>query len=226
MLGTLDGYEYQAHKLAYQGPFGVGYLVMDFDVQNYHGQSEIDKLKALQKSQHESMLQNENRFVALARKSIEHYLGLRDDIMDDSLTPEMLETRAGTFVSLKKHGALRGCIGTIGPTEDNVALEIVANAIKAGFEDPRFPPLESSELDQLKISVDVLMQPEKVASKSDLDPEKYGVIVSQGYKRGLLLPHLDGIDTVEEQLRIACHKGSIDQNKPYDIERFEVVRYE
>ncbi|MBN2793860.1 MAG: AmmeMemoRadiSam system protein A [Clostridia bacterium] len=226
MLGTLDGYQYEATKYAYEGPFGVGYLVMGFENLSFTEKSHVSALKKHQVTQHEMDIKNENRFVALARRSIENFLGLRDEVMDDTLTPEMLETRAGVFVSLKKNGALRGCIGTIGPTEENIALEIVANAIKAGFEDPRFPPLEVEELNQLKISVDVLMQPEKVNSKSELDPHKYGVIVSSGYKRGLLLPHLDGIDTVEEQLRIACHKGSIDEKSSYQIERFEVVRYE
>lgn len=227
MLGTLDGFDYKPVHYAYEGPFGVGYLVMGFeDLSKDTNRLYLDKITSKQLDANERKRVKESRFVALARRSIEHYLGLREDVMDDSLTPEMLDTRAGVFVSLKKHGALRGCIGTIGPTEDNIALEIVANAVKAGFQDPRFPELEKDEMDELTITVDVLMKPEKIESVDLLDVKKYGVIVSAGYKRGLLLPNLEGIDTVDEQIRIACQKGSITEADDFELERFEVVRYE
>lgn len=226
MLGSLDGYDFTSKTYGYDGPFGVGYLAMGFEylikdesrlfTNQINNQYNLDKTVKLSKESH---------FVKLARRSIEKYLGMIDDIMYDELPAEMFEAKAGTFVSLKKHGALRGCIGTIGPTEDNVALEIVANAVKAAFEDPRFPLVESDELDDITITVDVLLQPEPVKHLSELDTKVYGVIVSSDYKRGLLLPNLEGVDTVEEQIRIACQKGSISEDEDYQIEKFEVIRY-
>ena len=112
-------------------------------------------------------------------------------------------------MSLHKDGRLRGCIGTIAPTEETLAREIVQNAISAGTRDPRFPPVQAEELDRLEYSVDVLGRPEPVNSLDQLDPKTYGVIVSYGRKRGLLLPDLDGVDTVEEQVSIARRKGGI-----------------
>lgn len=224
MLGTLDSLEYEVTKYAYSGPFGVGYLVMGFESKNAK-QSDIEWLKKKKHAIQIAKRDHEHAFVQLARRAIENYLDLRNDVIHDDLPKESFETKAGTFVSIKSHGALRGCIGTIGPTEDNLVLEIVSNAIKAGFEDPRFPPLLEEELDEITISVDVLMTPEKIDSIELLDPSKYGVIVSTDYKRGLLLPNLEGIETIEEQVRIALQKGSISDEENYNLERFEVVRY-
>lgn len=226
MLGTLDGYDYQSTVYGYDGPFGVGYLAMGFEslvVSESRKYSQVieEKYHQTQKMK----VSNESHFVKLARRAIEQYLGIREEIMFSDLPAEVFEARAGTFVSLKIHGALRGCIGTVGPTEENVALEIVANAVKAAFEDPRFPELTSDELKDLEITVDVLLEPEKVVSKDELDVQKYGVIVTSDYKRGVLLPRIESIETVDEQIRIALQKGSITSEEPYEIERFEVVRY-
>jgi AmmeMemoRadiSam system protein A len=137
----------------------------------------------------------------------------------------MMEERAGVFVSLKKHGQLRGCIGTIGPTCPCIADEIIQNAISAGTKDPRFNPIKENELDDIVYSVDVLGKPEPVDDISQLDVIRYGVIVSYGYKRGLLLPNLEGVDTVEQQIDIARQKAGIGRDEPYTLERFEVVRH-
>ena len=131
---------------------------------------------------------------------------------------------AGTFVSLKKHGQLRGCIGTISPAYGSLAEEIAGNAGSAASQDPRFLPVETHELGDLVYSVDVLGQAEP-ANRVQPDPKRYGVIVSQGSRRGLLLPDLEGVDTVEEQLQIACQKAGIRPDESYAIERFEVIRY-
>ena len=133
--------------------------------------------------------------------------------------------RRGAFVSLHAHGQLRGCIGTTGPTTANVALEIVQNAISACSRDPRFHPVSVEELETLEYSVDVLGQPEPISSPAELDVKKYGVIVSSGGRRGLLLPDLDGVDTVEQQIDIARQKGGISSRERYTLERFEVVRH-
>lgn len=227
MLGTLDGYDYDVNKHSYEGPFGVGYLVMGFTNVSRDDDRESVKDISLLKSKLELKKRgNESNYVKLARRAIENYLSESDSpILDDTMPSEMFEARAGVFVSLKKHGALRGCIGTIGPTQDNIALEVISNAVKAAFEDPRFPEVESEELDDLTITVDVLLQPMVIEDIKLLDVKKYGIIVSTEYKRGLLLPNLEGIDTVEEQIRIAKHKGSIGEDESYTLERFEVVRY-
>ena len=138
----------------------------------------------------------------------------------------LLAERAGAFVSIKKMGALRGCIGTITPVRDNLAGEIADNAISACSRDPRFDPVKPYELDDLTVSVDVLSAPEPVDSAGQLDAARYGVIVTKGFRRGLLLPNLEGVDTVEAQINIALSKAGIGPSERYTVERFEVVRYE
>ncbi len=132
---------------------------------------------------------------------------------------------AGCFVSLHRRGALRGCIGTIQPTKESVSSEIIRNAVSACSEDPRFDPVRADELDDLEISVDVLDAPEKVDSPEELDPKRFGVIVTSGVRRGLLLPDLEGVENVEDQLGIACRKAGIRPDERYSIERFTVTRY-
>lgn len=135
----------------------------------------------------------------------------------------MREVKRGVFVSLKKCGELRGCIGTIFPVTNSVAEEIIRNAIEAGVNDPRFYRVEEHELMDIDISVDVLTEPEE-ADKEDLDPRKYGVIVKDNGKTGLLLPDLQGVNTIEEQLSIALQKAGI-TSEEYTIEKFEVIRH-
>ena len=166
--------------------------------------------------------------VELARKAIEAYVRERRVIEPpDELTLEMRQ-RAGTFVSLHGPGGeLRGCIGTIEPTQDNVAREVIQNAISAATRDPRFPPVRPDELDGLDVKVDVLTPPEPVESLDELDPKRYGVIVESAtdWRRGLLLPDLEGVDTVEYQVDIARRKAFIGPNEPVELYRFEVKRY-
>ncbi|GBD95172.1 hypothetical protein BMS3Abin06_00035 [bacterium BMS3Abin06] len=163
--------------------------------------------------------------VKLAKETVEQYI-LNGKIIKPPAepAPEMTE-KAGVFVSIKKKGELRGCIGTFQPTAENVASEIIQNAISAATQDPRFAPVNSSELDDLEYSVDVLTKPERVGSKKDLDPERYGVIVKSGVRRGLLLPDLEGVNTVDEQVGIACMKAGIDSDENIELYRFEVKRY-
>jgi AmmeMemoRadiSam system protein A len=137
-----------------------------------------------------------------------------------------MDGRAGVFVSLKKNGQLRGCIGTFEPCQENIASEIIHNAVAAGVNDPRFWPVELDEIPELDFSVDVLTPPEPVRSRDELDPKRYGVIVNNGRRTGLLLPDLDGVDTVDEQLSIACQKAGIAPDEPIHIFRFEVNRYD
>jgi AmmeMemoRadiSam system protein A len=163
--------------------------------------------------------------VELAKKAIEGYIKTGKTLSPpDALTPEM-EEKAGVFVSLKKDGELRGCIGTFMPCCANVAEEIIRNAISAATQDPRFHPVEKGELPDLNYSVDILSPPEKIDHIRELDPQKYGVIIVKGGRKGLLLPALEGVKTSEEQVRIAKMKGGIGLDEEADIYRFEVRRY-
>ena len=172
------------------------------------------------------MMEKEHHpLVELARNTIENYVRTGKAVTPPrELTPEMKQ-KAGAFVSLHKHGALRGCIGTIEPTSPDVASEVIRNAISAATRDPRFPPVQASELDELEISVDVLLPPEPIESIDELDPERYGVIVQSGWRRGLLLPDLEGVDTAEYQVAIARRKAGIHPSEPVQLYRFEVIRY-
>jgi AmmeMemoRadiSam system protein A len=172
-------------------------------------------------------IKNEDAYVRLARLSLETYVKSgKYAKLPDNLPEEMIKNRAGVFVSLKKYGQLRGCIGTISPVTGSVADEIVRNAVSAGLEDPRFPPVSEEELDDLVYSVDVLSEAEPIDSMDDLDVKRYGVIVSSGRKRGLLLPNLEGIDTVQKQVAIARRKAGILDNEEIKLERFEVIRHD
>lgn len=165
-------------------------------------------------------------YTRLARLTIEEYLKNRRIIDIPPDTPEeLLTNRAGVFVTLHKHSKLRGCIGTFIPTQENIAKEIIRNAISAAAEDPRFPPVSPFELDEIEISVDVLSEPEEVEDTIYLDPKKYGIIVESGFKRGLLLPDIEGVNTVEEQLEIAKRKAGIYPGEPIKLYRFTVKRY-
>lgn len=165
-------------------------------------------------------------YVDLAKRAIQEYVHHRKVLLPQKeLSPEM-QRRAGVFVCLKKHGQLRGCIGTFLPCTDNIHLEIIKNAICAAREDPRFNPVQTDELEDIQYSVDVLSEPEKTDDTSELDPKKYGIIVVKDYNKGLLLPDLEGVNTVQEQLRIAKMKGGIDPaDDDVKIYKFTVERY-
>ncbi len=162
----------------------------------------------------------------LARLTIEEYIrnGRMIDVPDD-IPSELIENRAGVFVTLHKYGNLRGCIGTFIPTQKNIAEEIIRNAIAAATEDPRFPPVTEDELPELEISVDVLSEPEEVEDIEELDPKKYGIIVESGFKRGLLLPDIESVDTVDEQIEITKRKAGIYPGEPIKIYKFTVTRH-
>lgn len=168
-------------------------------------------------------------YVQLAKHTIDAYVreGRIYRPADGELTEEMRSSQAGAFVSIHEDGELRGCIGTIGPTRDTLAEEIISNAIAASTRDPRFPAIRERELDRLVISVDILGEAEPVAGEAELDVKRYGVIVEKGYRRGLLLPDLEGVDSVEEQVAIAKRKAGIREDEiGVRLYRFEVIRHE
>ncbi|WP_029320937.1 AmmeMemoRadiSam system protein A [Butyrivibrio sp. AE3004] len=234
MAGALDGLSVKANALVHEATFGVGYGICSFEVggpdENRHflDQWRKEKLSELRRRQ-----EDEDPYVQLARFSLESYVtaGKTFHVKDlkgtdfENLPEEMLKQSAGAFVSIHKNGALRGCIGTILPTCDCVAEEILQNAISAGTNDPRFPMITADELQWLEISVDVLDKPEPISSPDELDVKRYGVIVTSGHKRGLLLPNLDGVDSVIQQINIACQKAGIPKGEEISLERFEVVRH-
>ena len=168
-------------------------------------------------------------YVQLARNTIDFYIKKKQvyEPQPEELTEEMRSAQAGAFVSIHKDGDLRGCIGTIAPTRETLAEEIVSNAISASTRDPRFPAVRESELAYLEISVDVLGEPEPISSEAELDVKRYGVIVEKGYRRGLLLPDLEGVDTVAYQVYIAKMKAGIGADeRGVKLYRFEVIRHE
>ncbi|MGI6367358.1 MAG: AmmeMemoRadiSam system protein A [Anaerolineae bacterium] len=171
------------------------------------------------------MTSDEHPLVALARSAITLYIRESRVLPATGDLRELGEIKAGAFVSLHRNEQLRGCIGTISNVYGNLEREVIHNAISAATRDPRFMPLQASELDDLAISVDVLGQPERVAGLEDLDPRQYGVIVERGNRRGLLLPDLEGVDTAQQQVEIALRKAGIGAYQSYTLSRFRVDRY-
>ena len=163
--------------------------------------------------------------VKLAKDTVDTYITTGEIIEPPEILTSEMENKAGVFVSIHKKGALRGCIGTFEPSEENVAREIIINAISSATRDPRFSSIDPEELDLLDYSVDVLTEPEPVEDEDQLDPRKYGVIVESGYHRGLLLPDLEGVNTVEQQIEICRQKAGIPSSSPVNLYRFEVRRY-
>jgi len=167
-----------------------------------------------------------NPYVELARKALETYIINRQVIIPASDLPDdMIKRKAGVFVVIKKNNQFRGCIGTMQPTRENIALEIIQNAISAGTRDPRFYPVSKDELADLVYFVDVIKQYEQVESLEELDVKKYGLAVMTEYKVGLILPDIEGIETPEHQLYIALGKAGIEPSENYRIYRFTVTRY-
>lgn len=227
MAGCFDGAAVGAKALSHEGPFGVGYGVCLFTPQ---GPDENRRFLALERQKESAWLArkkaSEDIYVRLARLAVETYVtkGVCASL-PDRLPAEMTGRRAGVFVSLHENGQLRGCIGTTGATTGSVAAEILQNGVSACAEDPRFSPVQKDELPALEYSVDVLGDAEGIASAAQLDVKRYGVIVSNGGRRGLLLPDLEGVDTPQEQIAIAKRKANIGPNEAVRLQRFEVVRH-
>lgn len=226
MAGTFDGIAVEATQLSHEDITGVGYGICTFHPTG----KDLSRcfLSSLNGPVQDTEVQSESSdpYVKLARASLESYI-LRRQVLKvpDDLPQELTSRRAGAFVSIHEHGQLRGCIGTIAPTQGCLAEEIIRNAISASTRDPRFRPIGKDELPFLEISVDVLGDAEDIESEAELDVKRYGVIVSKGLRRGLLLPDLEGVDSVEQQIRIAKQKAGIAPSEKVSLQRFEVVRH-
>lgn len=227
LAGALDRRQVKAELLSYEGPFGVGYGVAFFWPDAKDAARAIGEQLALREQAELARCRaNEDAWVRLARHSLETYVKTKSyAVLPQDLPQEILAGHAGAFVSIHKDGALRGCIGTILPVRENLAEEILYNAVSAGTCDPRFTAVRPEELPQLVYKVDVLTEPEPIASPEQLDVKQYGVIVQCGERRGLLLPDLDGVDTVEQQIAIARRKGNIGADEKCQLWRFAVKRH-
>lgn len=223
LCGAFDKTKLESKLYSYEAPFGIGYLVAEFSPAGKTSESAFS-------ASHKTVVrEGENPYVTIARATLEACIRQKalptpEDFAKFKNETGLFEDRAGVFVSLKKHGELRGCIGTTAPTAENVAAEIIRNAVSAGTRDPRFEPVAENELDFIDYSVDVL-SPAEPADPSQLDPKRYGVIVKNGGRSGLLLPDLEGVDTAERQLLIACRKAGIDPEEHFDVYRFTVTRH-
>lgn len=227
MAGALDRLKVEAQPLSYEGPFGVGYGVCSYTVCGSDAQRNFkEQFEEKERAKIAMQREKEDPYVRLARKTIENYVRTGEKTaVPGGLPHELYSRKAGVFVSIKENGSLRGCIGTIHAVRTCVAEEIIENAISAACSDPRFQPVTQEELDELVISVDVLGETEPIDTPDKLDVKRYGVIVTKGCKRGLLLPNLDGIDSVEEQIAIAKRKAGIGSEEDVALERFEVIRH-
>lgn len=230
LAGILNKAELRTEFLSYEAPFGVGYGACAYYVKGVD--EEKDYLASYNKRQEEKIAlerKNEDAYVKLARMCVETYVNTGKNFTDFSeFSAEIADKKAGVFVSVKKRGALRGCIGTIFPVCGNIGAEIAQNAVSACAHDLRFDPVSPEELPMLSYSVDVLSEPEKTHKTlllEMLDPQRYGVIVKMDGRRGVLLPALEGVDTIEEQLSIALKKAGIRASEDFDVERFTVERH-
>lgn len=185
-----------------------------------------------------------NPYIKLAQLAVENYIRNKEIISPPlNLPKDFFQKKSGVFVSIEKEGDLRGCIGTYLPTRKNIAEELIHNAIAAATEDYRFGPIQREELPRLSYTVYILNKPKLVKSISELDPKKFGIIVkgasaiSSGqsdivfnghrfFKSGLLLPDLEGVDTAEKQIFIACQKAGIDpRREKIIIYKFTAEKY-
>ncbi|MBR2779012.1 MAG: AmmeMemoRadiSam system protein A [Firmicutes bacterium] len=228
MAGFFDGRQVKAEALSHEGPFGVGYGVCLFTPGDTD--PERDFLEGELRRQDEKLQElraHEDEYVSLARNAVETYVKEQKSMLCPRMTEDrdLVELRSGVFVSLHMDGQLRGCIGTIDPQTDCIGEEIILNAVNACSRDPRFPAVSEEELPYLEYKVDVLTEPEPVLSADLLDPVKYGVVVTSGEKLGLLLPDLDGVDTVEKQIAIAKQKAGINDGEECFLHRFTVIRH-
>ncbi len=227
MAGSIDGKNVLTKFYSHEDVTGVGYGILSYKVLDSNkNRCFLDKYYEKERNKIKEKRNNADDYVKLAIDSVYSYIKDKKVLDINSISnDELINNKAGVFVSIHKFNELRGCIGTIYPMYDSIGEEIINNSISASTKDYRFDEVKEDELDYLDINVDVLMEPEKINSKNDLDIKKYGVIVSSGVKRGLLLPDIEGINSVDEQIEIAKRKASILDDEDISLERFEVIRH-
>lgn len=230
MAGALDGLHVTPKVMSHEATFGVGYGIVSYEVDGKDtNRYFLKQYDTKEKTRIQNKRDHADAYVKLALDAVDYYLKHRSYMpVPDNLPEEMYQEKAGTFVSIHENDRLRGCIGTIRPVQKNIAQEIIHNAVSACSRDPRFNEIRNEEYPYLDVSVDVLSKPEKIHDRSLLDPVKYGVICSVPDGRmGVLLPDLEGVDTVDYQIQTACRKGDIDPDDPrLQLQRFTVKRHE
>jgi AmmeMemoRadiSam system protein A len=200
LIGAGRAAHLRSQVLSYEGPFGVGYPVVAFTASVGSG-LVLD-------------------IQALGRHAIDTYLRTRRLIDPPEPIPVVLQSPSAVFVTLRKDGELRGCVGSVRPTEATAAHELIRYAVASAVRDPRFDPVRLDEVSALTIKVHLLDVPEPVTDIAALDPHTYGIIVRRGDRQALLLPDIDGIETPEQQVLAACQKAGIDRHAPLELERF------
>ena len=206
LLGAGRAADLNSRVLSYEGPFGVGYPVVAFTASD-GAKSTLD-------------------VQALGRRAIDTYLRTRRLIEPPQPIPVELREPSAVFVTLRKDGELRGCVGSVRPTEATAAHELIRYAVASAVRDPRFDPVRLDEVGTLLIKVQLLDPPEQVSDISGLDPQTHGIIVRSGDRQALLLPGIDGIETPEQQILAACEKAGIDRHAPLQLERFRTRTFE
>lgn len=226
LLGTLEGYDFASRILSYEGPFGIGYLVASLTAGGSSQGSLLTRYRQAYDERQQAAIAAESPPVALARQTLIRYFETGQlPTPPPNLPPTLTEEHGGVFVSLWHYGQLRGCIGTVRATEPTLAKEIIKNTVDAASKDDRFHPLTASELPVLTITIDVIGPLEEVDQTTDLDPQRYGLIVRSGRKEALLLPNLAEITTVEEQIAAAREKAGIHPWRRLQYTRFETAHY-
>lgn len=235
MAGTLDGMMVTSELLSYEGSIGVGYAVAEF--MPLSGDTKTPsrmfgaEFERRERARQDEVRSREDSYVSLARRAVEHWVSTGhipspENYLSWNLPDELTQTRAGAFVTIKRGDVLRGCVGTLEPTRATLADEIVRNAVMACSRDQRFPSVTVQELLQLTYQVDVLGEPQIVYQANELDPTRFGVIVSTpDGRRGSLMPDQEGVYSGDEQIALACKRGGIDANERYTVQRFMVTRH-
>lgn len=209
LLGAARAAGLNSQVLSYEGPFGVGYPVVAFTAPTVASTAPNIGLDVQ----------------ALGRRAIDTYLRTRRLIEPPQPIPLELQAPSAVFVTLHKDGELRGCVGSVRPTEATAAHELIRYAVASALRDPRFEAVRLDEVGALTINVQLLDPPE-ATDISGLNPHTHGIIVRRGDRQALLLPGIEGIDTPEQQLRAACEKAGINRNAPLDLERFRTRTFE
>ncbi len=228
LAGCFDGVSVTAEKHSYEAPFGVGYGVCTYTPK---GKSARRNFLELQQGKIaralEERREKEDAVLGLARLALEKLVVSEEKIAVPGDVPlHFLTDRAGVFVSIYKGRRLRGCVGSLEPTANSLGEEIIRASQSAGTRDTRFMPIQPGELDELIFQVDVLSELEDIQSEDELDAQKYGVVVTRGYKKGVMLPALHGVDTVEQQMAFAREKAGISPKEKVKLQRFTVERHE
>jgi hypothetical protein len=167
-----------------------------------------------------------NLWVNLAYQAIQTYLETGQLLPIPAGLPEHMLEPGAVFVSLHTgSGDLRGCRGTLTPTEPTLVEAVIKTAVASAVDDPRFPPITLGEMEGLDIHVDILSPLEPVTDVQLLDEKKYGVVIQARQGRAVLLPDIPVVRNVAHQLQLVRQKAGLAPDEPADLYYFTVTRY-